>query len=70
MLNVQVGDGVIPNGAAYGGEVIAVNHKEKTVTFKLGSSELAYRHTLPYDKLMKIIIVNHQTQQVPIVDEE
>lgn len=68
MLNVQVGESVIPKGAAYGGEVMAVNHEQKTITFKAGDSELANWHTLPYDQMMKIIIVNHQTRQIPIED--
>jgi hypothetical protein len=70
MLNIKEGDSVIPKGAVYGGEVMAVNHVQRTITFKAGNSELAQWHTLPYKQLMRIIIVNHQTQQVPIIDEE
>lgn len=66
MLNIQKGDSVIPKGAAYGGEVMAVNHKDKTITFKAGNSELADWHTVSYDQLMKITIADHQNKQVPI----
>jgi hypothetical protein len=68
MLNVKVGDVAIPNGAAYGGEVMAVNHLERTVTFKSGNSELADWHTLPYNRLRKLVVIEHQTQQFPIED--
>lgn len=70
MLNVQTGERVMPKDAVYGGEVMAVNHVRRSVTFRAGNSEMANWHTLFYDQLVKLILVNNQVQQIPVRDEE
>jgi len=69
MLNVQEHDHVMPKGGIYGGEVIAINRERKTITFKAGNSELANVHTMPHDQLVKLVLVNHQVQQIPISEQ-